>query len=891
MNITPSLYSFWGKASSNHTPNTSTRVHPAICHMLDVGLVSQALLEQASTTLNDLLLHHFHGSVAEKIKWLAFIVALHDLGKISPGFQSKRQDLIQSLPTEFAFSQHGDEPDHGRVTFDTLPELLESIHLCSRPVGKLLARTIAAHHGQFHAVQNRQKRKNVGQGAWNTARAEIVNALLTVFELPPPPIPWNTDLTTDFLITLAGLTTVADWIGSDVSQFDYVGDSLPVDLSHYAQTRLEIARRLVKQLHLKQPKVISTVAGDFKQLFALEQPNECQQVSLAIAQQLAGAASLIIIETPMGSGKTEAALNVSDWWLRAMGAEGIYYALPTQATANQLFKRVEQFISRNPAIEAGAELHLLHAYAELQDHYQQLQLTAIDNDETATIKASHWFISKKRGLLSPFAVGTVDQALLAALQVRHLFVRLYGLAGKVVIIDEVHAYDTYTSKLLDRLLTWLAYLNTSVILLSATLPEKRRRELLQAYVPQLALTAQPQYPGIIGVNRHGQQLIQAVTTPTKTLQLELIHTPLAAPWAAIGQILVTQLNQGGCAAIILNTVTEAQALFSYLQEQISPLLPNTPLVLFHARFPLQQRLALEDKLAQLFGKHGQRPPTAIVVATQVLEQSLDVDFDLMITALAPIDLMLQRAGRLHRHDNPRPTPLAQATLYCLQADLTVKAPQFGLSAEVYEPITLLRTALVLENYDHQALRLPAAVSDLIESVYGSKVIHYPENLTNTAEDWEMLAHGLAKQVKFIAQENSLPPPTEEDFFEQLADFMEDDDLVHKTQTRLTRPSITIIVLHQIHQQVYLDTAGTQPINLAAKHKPSPELTKALLLNSVTISHPSWYNYFHAKTELPPGWKQSPVLRYCRAALFENNQLINNSTEILKINPELGLVFN
>jgi len=684
------IYRYWGKADKNASLDDGLSYHPAICHMLDTGLVAQALLNNSSPAFLDFFLQHLDCSDNKKIAWISFIITLHDIGKISPGFQVKRMDLINNLPSEsYPFSSDFDEADHGRITFMTLPAIFKQAANCSQVTAIEISRAIGGHHGEFHQNQSPQHRKSPGKGKWEEARNLIVKKLVQVFKLNWDTFPFKDEenISASFLMILAGLTSVADWVGSNKHLFNYVGSSL-TDLHAYFENRRSLAKYAIQSINLDHPP-IAPGNSNFNSIFPFD-PNPCQKEILQIARKLK-APSLIIVETPTGSGKTEAALAVADILLREKGASGLYYALPTQATGNKMFDRVKEFISNNPACH-DAELHLLHGYADLHKGYSELKLTAIDgNEKDSSVTASSWFCSKKRALISPFAVGTIDQALLAVLQARHMFVRLYGLAGKVIVIDEVHAYDTYTSTLLDRLLEWLSSMDTNVILLSATLPIKRRTELIKAYAPDTKPLEDKQYPVVLGVNRLGQcEGKSIVGLPSRSFRLELIRGKGERRWKKISDLLSTALHDGGCAACIMNTVDEAQELFSYLKFNLRFDDENL-FILFHARFPMGQRMKIETEIDRFFGKGNteepniHRPHRAIVVSSQVLEQSLDVDFDIMITDIAPIDLILQRAGRLQRHEkNIRPASLKDATLYCLQADLTNSEPKFGATEFIYE---------------------------------------------------------------------------------------------------------------------------------------------------------------------------------------------------------------
>ena len=398
----------------------------------------------------------------------------------------------------------------------------------------------------------------------------------------------------------------------------------------------------------------------------------------------------------MGEGKTEAAMYLADRFAARLGQRGCYFALPTQATSNQMFTRVREFLKgRYP--DNIVNLQLLHGHAALNAEFQTLLQSADaepecvceDNDlhdHRPGVIAAEWFTYRKRGLLAPFGVGTIDQALLAVLQTRHVFVRLFGLAHKTVIIDEVHAYDAYMTTLLERLLEWLAALGSSVVLLSATLPKARRDALASAYVKGLggniALPPDDRYPRLtwVGQADSGSRHVETSERSSRKLSLQWIDgaVPKDGDAFPLGERLRVALEAGGCAAVICNTVTQAQKVYLALKEYfVGNADDGAPILdLLHARFLFKDRDERERRCLVRFGKPGalvdfgdkdlrevRRPNRAVLVATQVIEQSLDLDFDLMVSDHAPVDLILQRAGRLHRHpraDRPEASGDARA---------------------------------------------------------------------------------------------------------------------------------------------------------------------------------------------------------------------------------------
>ncbi len=365
----------------------------------------------------------------------------------------------------------------------------------------------------------------------------------------------------------------------------------------------------------------------------------------------------------MGEGKTEAAMFLTDAWNARLGTRGIYFALPTQATSNQMFGRVENFLNEKFAGEdVNVQLMLQHGHSSISaefeekiENFRNIQNISDDTDKKgfSNVAAAEWFTYKKRGLLVPFGVGTIDQILLAALQTKHVFVRLFGLAHKTIIIDEVHAYDAYMSTLLERLLEWLAALGSPVVILSATLPKKKRESLIKAYLKGLGKAVEADQLEEIGADKTYPRISYATAKmPAKTFKVRHLETSpqntktLYLEWKDENNFideLKDKLKNGGCAAIICNTVDKAQRLYNDLSndeffEGLSD--DNLPkLDLLHARFRFKDRDEREKRALIRFGKKGEkvrivengetiektvkRPDFAVLISTQIIEQSLE----------------------------------------------------------------------------------------------------------------------------------------------------------------------------------------------------------------------------------------------------------------------------
>ncbi|TET55093.1 MAG: CRISPR-associated helicase Cas3', partial [Anaerolineales bacterium] len=581
------------------------------------------------------------------------------------------------------------------------------------------------------------------------------------------------------LTLLSGFTSVADWIGSMERYFPYADG--PVSVGDYRQRAGAQAGRALREQGWTG-WCPPAEGASFEALFEWP-PRPMQRQVVELAERLDGPA-LVIIEAPTGVGKTEAALYLADHWASTRQQQGLYVAMPTMATSNQMFGRVRDMLGRRYTDDL-VNLQLVHSQSRWQDDVRELGLEIADEHADGTVASLAWFLPRKRSLLAPFGVGTVDQALLSVLQTRHFFVRLFGLSHKTVVFDEVHAYDMYMSTLFQRLLRWLGVVGTSVVILSATLPERTRRELVQAYAGVVDVPP-ARYPSITWAMK-GRVGVEPVAAPgSRVLTLQWIG------WEAgtIVTALADALQGGGCAAVICNTVRRTQEVYETLRA--AEIVPREDLMLFHARFPFAWREDIERAVLARFSKGGNRPQKAVVVATQVIEQSLDLDFDLMVSDLAPADLILQRVGRLHRHDHHvRPGRVATPRLLLSSPELRDGLPARE-AVRPYESYVVSRTYLALRGRDR--ITLPEDTAPLIEAVYGladlddSAVGPYANTLASALREME----GRAEKAAYLARTKLVAGPEVGDLLSKSnLGLAEDSPEVHEAfqaLTRLGRPS-------------------------------------------------------------------------------------------------------
>ena len=595
----------------------------------------------------------------------------HDIGKVSPTFYNKimRACSLQQVA--------GANPDLERGWGGHAGVSQVTARYLGAP--EYVPEILGQHHGFSPNVDGLRAENGIfGGKPWQQEREKLVAALQASLGASWPKVESIAQAR-----VLAGLTSVADWIGSG---------------KHFDNPHYPWEGKITQALDDAGFVPCSYQKGlSFTEVFGFS-PRQAQSI---LIEQVTGP-GVYVLEAPMGLGKTEAALYAAYRVLEDDQSRGIYFALPTQLTSNKIFERFQQFLKSILAGDCKHRSLLLHANAWLLD---------TDMGEEGR-PGGAWFNQNKRGLLAPFAVGTIDQALMAAMNVKHGFVRAFGLAGKVVILDEVHTYDAYTSTLLDALVDLLRQLRCTVIILSATLNQERRANLLKRPAKSM------NYPLITASAGKDGEMVKEVSVPAGRSKKYLISS-CAVDGAAVDQALM-RAEQGQQVLWIENTVKEAQQRYLDMAARAAQL--GVGCGLLHSRFTLEDRQRIEDKWVNLFGKKGyaERQATGrVLVGTQVLEQSLDIDADFMVTRFAPTDMLLQRLGRLWRHaETPRCSEAKpEAWLLAPELENAITAPEkyFGATAFVYSPYVLCRSLEVWK--DITSIHLPNDIRDLIECTY------------------------------------------------------------------------------------------------------------------------------------------------------------------------------
>lgn len=767
------IFEYWGKADSK-LPG-EPKWHPLVYHSLDVAACGERLLECHPEWLGKLAA--LCGTEASTLKpWLVFLLALHDCGKFALGFQQLPGNPFES-DTQVVY-----EPRHDTLGFSLLSEYL--LAWLGRPTGDdwdSLAPWLAAvtgHHGR--PPKDMDHRRALVQRHFPAKVLKDVQAFVDTarqllcpegWSLPEPDVvPPEQQQQASWLV--AGLAVLADWLGSNTAWFRYreAGESVPDYWRNVAQPR---ARQAVLESGLAGVHPMSGLC--FANLFPHLEKSPTPLQAWADNVPIASGPQLFILEELTGAGKTEAALTLAGRLMAAGQARGVYFALPSMATADAMYGRIREGGDSHPLwqrffVEGEPSLVLAHSAAKTASKLEALRMErdggygGKEREASASQSGAAWLAdSRKKALLADFGVGTIDQALLGVLQLKHQSLRLLGLSGKVLLVDEVHACDCYMGELLGRLLYFHAALGGSAILLSATLPQAQRSQLLRHFSngagwQRTKQSISNEYPLATHCHAHDmtQSHVEARPEVSRSVFVDALHDE-----EAVFQRLFTTTHENGCAVWVRNTIADALEACRQWQTRY----PDIPVTLFHARFALIDRLNIGDTVTRQFGpnstadtRHGR-----LVIATQVVEQSLDVDFDDLVTDLAPIDLILQRAGRLQRHKRDR------------QGNRAEREGRGGASLGVYMPAPdadapagwfkrfLPKAAAVYSDHgrlwltahwlaEHGGFSLPKNARAMIEAVYGDEsYAATPDGLKKSSDKKE----GACQSERNMARQNSL----------------------------------------------------------------------------------------------------------------------------------------
>ncbi|QQC42535.1 CRISPR-associated helicase Cas3' [Corynebacterium urealyticum] len=903
--VSPQLAALWAKSGEEGEYLNLPQ------HLADVAATAGEVFDiwVADATKNDLSgeLGIDVGELRRLVTWLA---GLHDSGKASVNFQRLLEKkpgydyLLNAvsdagLPLDTGYRE-ADLPamPHSVASAAMLGEWLESETSVSSIMRRRLRSIVGAHHG---IPADEKLRRDIEDAlkdypqAWRAVHKELLDGFAELTEIKPVLSKMSTPRAPELQL-LTGIVVFADWIASNVDAFPLALQPMPQRLeSGMAKTDIT--------LPWKPTEPAEDVDEFFRRSFSWPEEfcaRSVQRTMVEAARATEGPA-LYILEAETGVGKTEAALAAAHQLGAEDGVQGVYFAAPTMATANGLLDRTINW-AQGTTGDTVASLYLAHSKNQLAEPYRALKYKGIAEDEAGgaagKVVASQWMSGRRRGLLSNIVVGTVDQVLMLALVQRYSMLRHLALAGKVIIFDEVHSYDAYTSDYLKTTLSWLAYYGASVIVMTATLPTRQREELAEAYSGEPLRVESSAYPRITVVTEEKDEVWEPEPSPRNLdASLQVIGDELVELRALLDQLLA----EGGCALVICNTIARAQQAYQELAEAY----PDE-VELHHAGFMAWERSQREDRLREELGPAARRgagrPARKIVVATQVAEQSLDIDADVLITDLAPMDLVIQRIGRIHRHQRPtsdRPAALREPQVFIRGVVDRDGVPEIDKGAQaIYDPKILLATLLHLP----ERFRRPDDTAPLVEAVYGN--IHaIPQEWAELWAEAERESRSREARAHARSATYRVPAASDAKEFESLfrglnaaAQSLGDEER-GAAQVRDSEPTVEVI-------PVMITDYGYRPLTpRSAEHSVeilsgvTPEFQQAWDLAMSTVRLPTrmtrWDEDFDAvvtqlEEETPPEWQEHFLLKGQLALRLDEKGEAEIGRFLVRYSSELGL---
>lgn len=873
MDLSLRARALWAKLSRE---KDSDEWLPLYVHMADVAETAKKLWEDwlPYTTKNVIaqsIARHFDLPVSECMgiakKLLIFLAAAHDVGKAIPAFQSqfpvKNMDLGEQIHSRISETGLYMKARSAYTNPYAIHHSLASQVILNRAGIDISVAVIpGGHHGQPPSYLQIEEdyinawSANTGfkDAEWCSVQDELLAYAIRLADFDRNTLV-SIALDIPAQVVLSGLVIMADWIASDENSFPYLS---PFEKLKPSAERASIAW---KDLQL-QPCWQATDAWEKSDLYNERFRIQARPVQIAMAEVLTTieVPGIIILEAPMGEGKTEAALVASEIMAAKTGAGGVYFALPTQATSDGLFPRIKEWIEQiGKETDALHPIVLAHGKSRFNEDYQGIKLEAYAEETDSLgehVTVNEWFEGRKKGVLASFVVGTIDQVLMGGLKQKHLALRHLGLANKVIIIDECHAYDAYMSQYLYKVLNWLGEYKVPVIILSATLPGEKRRKIIDAY---MQIDSTPTTPAIPWLGLEKQKPDQPAWATNRAYPLitysdgkkvkqkdDILPSLRASVQVEISCLdddsvvstIDSLLEGGGCAGIIVNTVARSQKLARLLSEHFN----EDTVRLLHSRFIHPDRIIKERALRQELGPDDKdRPDKRIVVGTQVIEQSLDIDFDVLITDICPMDLLIQRMGRLHRHNRIRPQKLHDAK--CFITGLTEDDFDKGSKAVYQGEYMLINTRELLPH----KITLPQDIPRLVQDAYNPQGVSVTPELQISYEKAQQKHASLVADKERRAQAFQVFTPQNNlgslvGWLDTPADHNDKSGKKAESTVRDTDNSLEVIVIQKIDDDYcflpWIEQWGGQII----PHDIIPDNPVASALARCTISLPQMLTY-------------------------------------------------
>lgn len=665
-----------------------------IDHMLETGIVTEYLID-ADGMYRPVLsrLSEITGCDNNKLSAkIVFICAIHDIGKAHPIFQGRDAETLEILRrknlNQASFDTRFRHEQYGANIFDRLSA--EDVDIKNSDI---ISQIIRMHHQKEQKknsdidiikIDDKEKAKK-----WRHIQKEIYDYIKNVFHFDNLNlINKNISKSELFVVqnAILGIMITSDWIASN----NYVFDNQQYkNVDEFLESRKTQALRFLNNEGLIRQQI--PVMQNFMSAFGFNgRPVQNDVEKIVHKNDI----KCMLIESDCGSGKTEAALYAAAVLGNRSGLSGIYMGLPTGVSAEAIQDRVDEFLTsrgmRNTKL------------------YTSKSMLLREPD-----KQPVWTDMSRQRLLASSAVGTVDQVMTAARLVRFESVRMDGLASKVLIIDEIHAYDAYMLAVIKDLLKICGELDVPAIMLSATLPISTKNDLL-GVLGDGDIELHNGYPVISYVTKDGRvhEHVSRQYMPDKKISCELL--PILNDNDKIALYAVDAVKDGGCECVIMNTVADAICVYDKIKKNKKN---DCKIILYHSRMTINARDKTSRKILAMCGKdRTKRPERVIIVGTQVLEQSLDIDVDYMITAICPIDLLFQRIGRYHRHGDEGTIREHVVVANTVQVLIPATLSSYGGTEYVYEKCYLDATIDAIREHNGHLL-IPSGMPDMINYVY------------------------------------------------------------------------------------------------------------------------------------------------------------------------------
>ena len=856
--------------------NTTKDYHLLCYHLFDVGCVAYILLKNASNTIKN----YIQANLGCKdynmcCFFLAYIASLHDIGKANPYFINKIYGADINLFNNFkeklsssdlVFYDNEEEFFHAEISYLLLKRRRISLNL-SRDMISFVADIWGMHHGKpvnIASFSNEFKsNKHMGTAGWKLLQQNLCGIMLRQFNKDKfdfSQIKIQENRTNGFKYFIAGLISCADWIASEHCRYyqDFSDDYFNSDwYSYYYE--------ILKEYNFFDIKCIENNSISDYYPF-IKNLTDAQQKSLDIASRMS-CPGMIIIETLTGDGKTEAAGIAAKTLLDKGVNSGIYCAMPTQATSNAMFERMNSYIDKISSLKT--DVQLIHGQGFLKDC------------EKGSENFHTWFIDNRRKMLSQYGVGTIDNLLASIISIRFFFLRLYGLAGKVVIIDEVHAYDTYMDDLLESSIEVLSELGCSVILLSATLPKNKLTQFIKAYGYKKDFIIEKQYPRITAIGSDSMDQFSIKGSYDRRIKIKPLYYKLDTGKKDVLNQIENKIKNGGNALLVANTVREAIDFYNLAIE--SGKIKNIRIL--HSRFRAKDKNDICLNILSSLGKgafeENTRPMQSLTISTQVCEQSFDIDADVIFTQLAPIDIILQRLGRGQRflkYNQLRPAGFKR-NLNCYflcPESLISEVDNINLSpwSLIYKGDILLKTWYLLKDLD--SISVPADTDFLINNVYSDEYSfgEYTSEIKRI-QDQTQINDRKSLQISGLSKVKIHP----DDISGGGITYVEGETPSSMyVATRQVKYTLSFICLFKKNNDYYLCPARGEDfiINVNKKYYNLSEVKK-ILLNQVNITDKRIYDYYrtHQNTTLFQG---SSKLKYYEVLIFDENNEVSISVK-------------